>query len=425
MEVVPDLVFLNCCHLAKIDARPVAYNRLAYSVARELIEIGVRCVVAAGWAVDDDGVHVRRNFLSRYAARQFAIRRRGVRGARRETYRKHGGSITWGAYQAYGDPAWQVSPGSASTSFAKSARKFVAPDELLDSIGAVRMKISRHRDVLSKAYARTLAAELVELIDRSPKNWAERPTVKFALAAAYAELGADYFERARALYNTAILAEDWAGQVPIAAIEQLANLEARLGEHKSLPALIDGAVERLRNLDKATAPAVDCSFGEKDSLLRTPTNPERASVLGSVYKRKAAIFARKIVAGDSTAATRREFNAAVQASISAYQSAVKDLNAETFEPYPALNWLALKSLSGRFTVGVDACRQCAKIANEKFARTPDFWCAAMAPEAALVESLCDGSLGGAGAAVEHRLDQIAQAYTDALATIQVAPKELD
>ena len=49
----------------------------------------------------------------------------------------------------------------------------------------------------------------------------------------------------------------------------------------------------------------------------------------------------------------------------------------------------------------------------------------MAPEAALVESLCDGSLDGSGAAAEHRLDQIAQAYCDALATIPVAPKELD
>jgi CHAT domain-containing protein len=54
MEIVPDLVFLNCCHLAKANPTPVAYNRLAYSISRELIEIGVRSVIAAGWAVDDD-----------------------------------------------------------------------------------------------------------------------------------------------------------------------------------------------------------------------------------------------------------------------------------------------------------------------------------------------------------------------------------
>ncbi|MGB0127774.1 MAG: CHAT domain-containing protein, partial [Rhodocyclaceae bacterium] len=57
MEVVPDLVFLNCCHLGTIDDKPVTrgveYNKLASSVARALIEMGVRAVVAAGWAVDD------------------------------------------------------------------------------------------------------------------------------------------------------------------------------------------------------------------------------------------------------------------------------------------------------------------------------------------------------------------------------------
>ncbi|HMF49307.1 MAG TPA: CHAT domain-containing protein, partial [Candidatus Saccharimonadales bacterium] len=423
MEIVPDLVFLNCCHLAKINARPVAYNRLAYSVARELIEIGVRCVVAAGWAVDDDAAYTFAETFYQNILQDNLQFGDAVFAARRETYRKHGGSITWGAYQAYGDPGWRIKPGGAASSLATSARKFVAPEELLDGIAAVRMKISRHRDALSKPYARNLAAELQQLIERSPKSWAEKPAVKFALAAAYAELGADYFEHACELYSAAVLAEDRAGQVPIAAIEQLANLEARLGEHKSLPALIDRAVERLRDLDKAVTATVDYASGEKSAVPRSATNPERAAVLGSVYKRKAAIFARKIVAGDRAAATRREFGAAVNASIAAYQTAAGEFASGNFEPYPALNWLALKSLSGRFTAGVDTCRQCAKIANEKFARTPDFWCAVMAPEAALIESLCDGSLGGAAA--ELRLDQIARGYSDALATIQVAPKELD
>jgi CHAT domain-containing protein len=52
LEVVPDLVFLNCCFTGRLDAIPqTPYNRLAYSVARELIESGVRTVIAAGWAV--------------------------------------------------------------------------------------------------------------------------------------------------------------------------------------------------------------------------------------------------------------------------------------------------------------------------------------------------------------------------------------
>jgi CHAT domain-containing protein len=68
METVPELVFLSCCHLGKVDtdgageasaARTVREgNLLAASVARELINIGVRCVVVAGWAVDDQGAMI-------------------------------------------------------------------------------------------------------------------------------------------------------------------------------------------------------------------------------------------------------------------------------------------------------------------------------------------------------------------------------
>jgi len=54
MEVVPEVVFLNCCHLARMDPTPVAPDRLAYSLARELIGMGARCVVAGGWAGNDE-----------------------------------------------------------------------------------------------------------------------------------------------------------------------------------------------------------------------------------------------------------------------------------------------------------------------------------------------------------------------------------
>ena len=57
LPVVPELVFLNCCHLGQVGENATAPqnpHRLAASVARELMRIGVRAVVAAGWAVDDD-----------------------------------------------------------------------------------------------------------------------------------------------------------------------------------------------------------------------------------------------------------------------------------------------------------------------------------------------------------------------------------
>ena len=58
MRVVPELVFVNCCHLAARSAaevlgRPPDRALFAAGVAEKLIAVGVRCVIAAGWAVDD------------------------------------------------------------------------------------------------------------------------------------------------------------------------------------------------------------------------------------------------------------------------------------------------------------------------------------------------------------------------------------
>src|SRR5262249_29686167 len=55
MRIVPELVFINCCHLGAFPAKALLYDRVDFAsgVARKLINIGVRCVIAAGWAVVD------------------------------------------------------------------------------------------------------------------------------------------------------------------------------------------------------------------------------------------------------------------------------------------------------------------------------------------------------------------------------------
>jgi len=68
MRAVPELVFVNCCHLGRTDESvPSAdqdpeflearqrrlRHQLAANVAAEFIRMGVRAVIAAGWAVDD------------------------------------------------------------------------------------------------------------------------------------------------------------------------------------------------------------------------------------------------------------------------------------------------------------------------------------------------------------------------------------
>ena len=56
LRYVPELVFINCCHLGQTrgDSPPrVAFHKLAANLATQFIKMGARAVVAAGWAVDD------------------------------------------------------------------------------------------------------------------------------------------------------------------------------------------------------------------------------------------------------------------------------------------------------------------------------------------------------------------------------------
>ncbi|MFL5810714.1 MAG: CHAT domain-containing protein, partial [Flavisolibacter sp.] len=57
MSTVPELVFVNCCFLGKTDGQAEELfqgrYKLAANIGTQLIENGVKAVVAAGWAVDD------------------------------------------------------------------------------------------------------------------------------------------------------------------------------------------------------------------------------------------------------------------------------------------------------------------------------------------------------------------------------------
>ena len=115
MRVVPELVFINCCYLGGFANESVLaaesaagfYDRAAFAstVAQELIDIGVRCVIAAGWAVDDAAANAfAQSFYKALVAGNRFID--AVADARKSAYEFEGN--TWAAYQCYGDPDWRL-----------------------------------------------------------------------------------------------------------------------------------------------------------------------------------------------------------------------------------------------------------------------------------------------------------------------------
>lgn len=115
LRAVPSLVFLNCCHLGLIDGkwkvRMERPERMAAGLARELIDMGVRAVVVAAWAVNDLAARdFAQEFYRHLASAECLVD--AVRRARETTYERHPRGNTWAAYQVYGDPGFLFTPQS-------------------------------------------------------------------------------------------------------------------------------------------------------------------------------------------------------------------------------------------------------------------------------------------------------------------------
>ncbi len=142
MRQVPELVFVNCCHLGTVAGdqpgpRPAAnFHKLAASFATELIAIGVRAVIACGWAVDDEAAGAFADAL--YAAlldgSPFG---EAVKTARRATWEAFPDVNTWGAYQCYGDPDYVLvlDPGATASARTRDLACLEAAEVEIENLG--------------------------------------------------------------------------------------------------------------------------------------------------------------------------------------------------------------------------------------------------------------------------------------------------
>jgi CHAT domain-containing protein/pimeloyl-ACP methyl ester carboxylesterase len=414
MEVVPEVVFLNCCHLGTMDPSPVAPNRLAYSLARELIEMGVRCVVAAGWAVDDQAAKTfAQAFFDAFVqeAQPFGD---AVHRARQQTYAQHRGVNTWGAYQAYGDPGFRLERREGIE--APLPEALVAPEEVVAALRRLRTEAGR-RDDLAKTRER-----VTEVLRAAPAEWADRPDVQAAIGALYAEFGHAGFEAARTAYLRAIAgeqAEEDEGALPVRVIEQLANLEARtameLGHAKGMD-LIEQAIDRLRMLVEITAPPTRAAGapGEVAAATVRP-NQERGALLGGALKRKA------LLQMDGRAQWPQIQRTLTEAR-NAYARVEGSPDDPGFKPYAMLNRLQLDAVLREPDEDPGVQRQlaarCEAAARRRFSLSYDFWDAVSIADAQLTDRLLAREVVG-------NEDELRGIYTEATGMVPRSARELD
>jgi hypothetical protein len=368
LRYVPDLVFLNCCHLgqAKGEAK-VKFHRLAANLATQLIRMGARVVIAAGWAVNDAAAATfARTFYDEFL--RGVVFGEAVRVARVETYTKHGEANTWGAYQCYGDPDFGLHLLGASGPHEEQAP--VALAELCTEIDNFTLS-ARRTEAAGRA---PLLQRLQRLAQSIPQDWLRSAAVRSILGRACGELMD--LEAAVGHYQAAVALEP--ADADLETVVQLANLRARWAEqlHGAEPA-------RAQVLFEQAEAAID-------GLIGIAATPERHSVRGSIYKRRALCRPQ----GESPEPWLREMGASYRR---AYELAGdrEDLNFNVdAEAYALQNWLTaevllnLGSAPSRLPAAVTrGLHRLDVLVEELPKRRVTFWILTLRAEAALLHGL--------------------------------------
>ena len=396
MPTMPDLVFVNCCHLGRMDRfetglRP---NLLAASFATQLIAEGARCVVVAGWAVNDDAALRFAEVFYQRLVGDNARFGQAVLSARRAVYREFPRSNTWGAYQCYGDPNFRLDPRTDNDSQRPGTFNFTIPREATLYLQQLRQRAS---SATSEDIAK-LTDELRCLLRQIPPQWHDDSALLSAAAGAWGEL-ADYNQAIR-YHRMALNTENQNHE--LRSLEHYANMLVRLaGQHWASNGRLDDEDGRL------LAEAVTLLQG---LIMVSPTS-KRHALLGSVWKRHA------LAATDL--ATRRKAIAEVAKQ---YQQAHRlwfDRHGEA-DPYPLLNWL-MATIVGRWLnsraelpdIGhwLDHADE---VLQRRCRHDPEFWCEVGKVESRLIRYLAhDAEANVDTGELAAHLDDLSDAFASA------------
>jgi hypothetical protein len=383
MRVVPELVFLNCCHLGKLGTNPMTkFHRIAASVARELIQMGVAAVVAAGWAVNDAAAETFATTFYDELITQGVSFSAAVKAARNQTWKLHRESNTWGAYQCYGNPDFRlvVDDGGGGS----SQTPFCSRHEYLSRFRGARAESNLAG--FDDQRCADVAAELKRLHSAMKPEWADGE-VESAYALAVAELGdyrtaIDTLEKARTAERATM---------PVIALEQLANFHARYAAE---------LYQQTGNLTPDIREHFDKSLKLLEWLRQSGETSERLSLLGATWKRLAFV----------TGGTEQQ--EALRKSAEFYERA-----KQTGKLYPLLNWALVESFANpnrRAELVAEIDFRAGKL--EQIARdATDFWDALAAIDGTFTRHI----VSGAGA---NAIREVARDYRTAAVRFGTAVK---
>jgi hypothetical protein len=390
MRTVPELVFLNCCHLAGRDAaatlKPYDRAGFAANIAEALIEAGVRCVIAAGWAVEDDAAE---QFATSFYASLLGGARfmEAVGVARTSAWNANRQGNTWAAYQCYGDPEWAWRRQGADAQ--RPVR--VLGEEFSGVASPVSLTLALETLAINSQYGgakpepqldalRYLESEFAPL-------WGRMGAVAEAFGVAYA--GAKAVDKAVEWYRVAVDAED--GSASFKAAEQLGNLLVRQAEKLTDPA--------------AARAGIQAGIARLERLAAVQPTVERESMLGSAFKRLTMVEwrARRKVEAQTA------LDAMVKHYVNAEAMALKAGADNLF--YPAKNGISAELRAAflhKRLPQLDDARL--KVVSDSLVHAatenPDFWSVVGQTELRILAALAKGNLAGSEPELSAKLREL-------------------
>lgn len=398
MRVVPELVFLNCCHLAADPDKLLkgGYDRALFAagVAKQLIRIGVRCVVAAGWAVEDEPAN---QFATAFYRALLSGQRfmDAVHAGRLAAYNASPQGNTWAAYQCYGDPDWvwqrnEIDTRRAPPSLAKVYGGTASPVAL-----ALALETLAVQSATQGAAPESQREKIRYLEARFEGEWGSMGAVAEAYGVAWA--AARDIDRALHWYRRAVAAND--GSASVKANEQLANLGARQAWTRLQNAINQGAKPAaVQALTLQSRAEIVEAVRVLDALVALSPTVERESLLGSTWKRLVRL--EGVAAGGAPSATQALAVEQAIGHMAAHYRRAEALALQTGQSdlfYPALNLVAAELLaratdqrwSGFEPARLQRVRQSLE---RKRREDPDFWSVVGLPELSVYEALASHTL---------------------------------
>jgi CHAT domain-containing protein len=273
MSASPEMVFVNCCHLGKSSgvAEELYQQRyqLAANIGTQLINNGVRCVIAAGWAVDDKAAE---KFADVFYTRMFKGDTFGdaVLKARKAVYSEFSLTNTWGAYQCYGDPFYKFEnvrgeKHDAEISYLIAEQARVDLFNLLQELEIGDHTSGEYLEKLGNISAAVDAAKI-----RNPEITEFEALICLELRE---------YEKACDKFVDLLKMEEATFSFSVA--EKYYNAQAKkiIEDYKKDPGKVESYIKKL-----------EIVIDELNNLIRISPTSEKYNILASTYKRKACLI---------------------------------------------------------------------------------------------------------------------------------------